>query len=62
MILKETRCQVTIGQNGRILISGRTREDEELAVKVINKIDAEAHTSGLTNRIQDYFKEIKLHP
>jgi exosome complex component RRP4 len=62
MILKETRCQITIGQNGRILISGRTREDEELAVKVINKIDAEAHTSGLTNRIQDYFKEIKSHP
>ncbi len=59
MILKESRCQVTIGQNGKILISGRNREDEELVVKVINKIDAEAHTSGLTNRIQEYLKELK---
>jgi exosome complex component RRP4 len=61
MILKETRCQVTIGQNGRILISGKNREDEELVVKVINKIDAEAHTSGLTNRIQEYLKNHKTH-
>jgi exosome complex component RRP4 len=59
MILKETRCQVTIGQNGKVLINGRNREDEELVVKVINKIEAEAHTSGLTNRIQEYLKEIK---
>ncbi len=59
MILKETRCQVTIGQNGKILIQGRNREDEELVVKVIKKIEAEAHTSGLTNRIQEYLKEIK---
>jgi len=59
MILKETRCQVTIGQNGKILIHGRNRNDEELAVNVINKIETEAHTSGLTNRIQEYFKEIK---
>ncbi|MBN2218980.1 MAG: hypothetical protein JW697_01745, partial [Kosmotogaceae bacterium] len=59
MILKETNCQVTIGQNGKILISGRNRKDEELVVKVIKKIEAEAHTSGLTNRIQEYLKEKK---
>ena len=59
MILKETRCQITIGQNGKILINGRNRDDEELVVKVINKIETEAHTSGLTNRVQEYFKEIK---
>ena len=59
MILKETRCQVTIGQNGKILIHGRNRNDEELVVKVINKVETEAHTSGLTNRVQEYLKEIK---
>lgn len=59
MILKETRCQVTIGQNGKILINGRNRKDEELVVTVINKIETEAHTSGLTNRIQEFLKEIK---
>jgi exosome complex component RRP4 len=59
MILKETRCNVTIGQNGRILINGRGREDEEIVERVVHKIEAEAHTSGLTNRIQEYLKAIK---
>ena len=40
-------------------INGRNREDEELVVKVINKVETEAHTSGLTNRVQEYLKEIK---
>jgi exosome complex component RRP4 len=62
MILRETRCHVTIGQNGRILVSGRNRADEELVVKVISKVDAEAHTSGLTSRIQEYLKNIKKRP
>jgi exosome complex component RRP4 len=62
MILKETRCQVTIGQNGRVLIHGRNRADEALAVKVIKKVDAEAHTSGLTSRIQAYFTALKSKP
>ncbi len=59
MILRDTGCQITIGQNGRILINGRNREDEDLVVKVIHKIETEAHTSGLTNRIQEYIRTIK---
>ena len=59
MILRETECQVTIGQNGRILINGKDRDSEELVVKVIRKIEAEAHTSGLTNRIQEFFTKLK---
>lgn len=58
MILRETGCNIVIGQNGRILIDGRTREQEELAVRVIQKIEREAHISGLTNRVQAYLKEI----
>ena len=59
MILRETGCNIVIGQNGRILIDGRTREQETLAVDVIHKIEREAHISGLTNRVQDYLKIIK---
>jgi exosome complex component RRP4 len=59
MILRETRCNVNIGQNGLILINGKNREDEDLVVKVIRKVEAEAHTSGLTNRIQEYLRQIK---
>jgi len=60
MIIKETGCRVTIGQNGRILISGPSREREELVVKVIDKIEREAHTSGLTNRTQEFLRQLKV--
>jgi exosome complex component RRP4 len=59
MILRETRCNIVIGQNGRILIHGRTREQERMAVSVIEKIEREAHISGLTNRVQEYLRQLK---
>jgi exosome complex component RRP4 len=59
MILKETGCRVAIGQNGRILVSGPNREREEMVVKVMNKIELEAHTSGLTNRAQELLRQLK---
>ena len=59
MILRATGCNVVIGQNGRILIHGRTREQEEMAVKVINKVEKEAHISGLTSRVQEYLRMLK---
>jgi exosome complex component RRP4 len=59
MIIKETGCRVTIGQNGNILVSGPNREREEMVVKVIEKIEQEAHISGLTNRTQEYLKKLK---
>ena len=57
MIKKETGCQLTIGQNGWILISGRTPEDERLAVMALRKIEAESHTSGLTDRVTEMIKK-----
>lgn len=50
-ILKRyTKCWIFVGQNGRIWIKG---EDEkvDLLVKAIRKIEKEAHTFGLTERI-----------
>ena len=57
MIKKETGCQLTIGQNGWILISGRSPEDERLAVMALRKIEAESHTSGLTDRVTEMIKK-----
>ena len=57
MIKKETGCQLTIGQNGWILISGRSPEDERLAVIALRKIEAESHTSGLTDRVTEMIKK-----
>ena len=59
MILKETGCNIVIGQNGRILIQGKTREQEMMVVRVIDKIEREAHISGLTNRVQEYLRKLK---
>jgi exosome complex component RRP4 len=59
MLKQETGCQIAIGQNGRILINGKTPEDERLAVMAIRKIEQEAHTTGLTDRVTEMLKEEK---
>jgi exosome complex component RRP4 len=55
LLKKESNCQIFVGQNGRIWISGKTRDEEAVVADAIRKIEAEAHTSGLTDRIQEYF-------
>jgi exosome complex component RRP4 len=57
MIKRETGCQLTIGQNGLILISGRSPKEERLAVLALRKIEAESHTSGLTDQVNEMIKK-----
>jgi len=59
IIKKETNCQIILGLNGVILITGKSLEDEELAIMAIRKIEEESHTSGLTDRITQMLKEEK---
>lgn len=59
IIKKETNCRITLGQNGLIIVSGRTIEDEQLAVMALQKIEEESHTSGLTDRITQMLKKEK---
>jgi exosome complex component RRP4 len=59
MIKQETGCQIILGLNGVILVTGKTPEDEELAMMAIKKIEDESHTSGLTDRITQLLKEEK---
>ena len=59
MIKRETGCNITVGQNGVVLVSGKTAELETLAIQVIFLIEQEAHMSGLTNRITEYMKKEK---
>jgi len=59
MIKQETGCQIILGFNGVILITGKNLEDEQLAIMAIHKIDEESHTSGLTDRITQMIKEEK---
>ena len=57
LIKTETNCRLMIGQNGRVWVSGKTLENELLIEKVIRKIEREAHTSGLTDRVKELIKK-----
>lgn len=57
MIKKETGCQLTIGQNGLVLISGRSAEEERIAVLALRKIEKESHTSGLTDKVTEMIRK-----
>ena len=59
-IKQETGCQIILGVNGVILVTGKNTADEELAMMAIRKIEEESHTSGLTDRITQFLKEEKL--
>jgi exosome complex component RRP4 len=59
LIKQETGCHIILGHNGVILITGKSLEDEELAMIAIRKIDEESHTTGLTDRISQLIKKEK---
>jgi exosome complex component RRP4 len=59
MIKRETGCHILLGQNGLALVSGKTPEDERLAVMAIRKVEDESHTSGLTDRVMQMLKSDK---
>jgi exosome complex component RRP4 len=59
MIKQETNCQIILGLNGVILVTGKNVADEDLAMRSIKKIEEESHTTGLTDRITQLLKEEK---
>lgn len=59
LLTRETNTRITVGQNGLILISGEKPEMEALAVKVLQMIEREAHTLGLTDRVGELLKKEK---
>ena len=60
VIKEQTGCQIILGLNGVILVTGKTIEDEQLALKAIRTIEEESHTTGLTDRITKMLKEEKF--
>ena len=53
MLKRETGCQITVGQNGVIMVWGKSPESERVAVEAIYMVEREAHTRGLTDRIRE---------
>ena len=53
-INQATNCNIIVGQNGLIWISGG---DENLAARAVKKVDDEAHIDGLTDKMADWLEE-----
>lgn len=60
MIKSATGCSITVGQNGKIWISGDDLEKEILSKKIVEFIAENAITSGLTDRVENYIKDLGL--
>ncbi|OYT32276.1 MAG: RNA-binding protein [Thermofilum sp. ex4484_79] len=58
LIKEMLKVNVIVGKNGRILVIGSKPEHEALAVMVIKKIEKEAHTTGLTDRVKSYITKM----
>ncbi len=56
-VKEHTKTQIVVGQNGTIWISGEDPVLENLAEETIKKIVDEAHTPGLTDRIEKWLVE-----
>ncbi len=59
IIKRELDCQIVVGQNGRVWIFAKDPFYEEVAIKVIRKIEEEAHTTGLTDRVREIIRRLK---
>jgi exosome complex component RRP4 len=59
IIKEETGCNITVGQNGTVLIKGDKIDDELFAKKAIMFITEKSFVSGLTDEVIKWFKEQK---
>ena len=56
IIKDETKCEITVGQNGLIWIQGKSVEDELFAKKAINFIAENSFVEGLTEEVKRWFE------
>jgi len=59
MLINETGCDIVVAQNGRIWINCNNKELEDILILALKKIEAEAHTTGLTDRTRSFIREEK---
>jgi len=59
LIKQETGCNITIGQNGLIWVSGDKIDNELFAKKAILFVTERSYIEGLTDELKKWFKENK---
>ncbi len=58
MIKDATATRIVVGQNGLIWVDGEP-ENVMAAISAIKMVEREAHTTGLTDRMQKYLEDIR---
>ncbi|WP_174590755.1 exosome complex RNA-binding protein Rrp4 [Methanocella conradii] len=56
MLKKDLNVSIFVGQNGRIWLKGDEKR-VDIAIRAIFKIEHEAHTSGLTDKIKEFISK-----
>jgi len=59
MLKNLTKCNIFVTQNGRIWLKGEDIAHERLLIDSVRKIEKEAHTVGLTDRMSEYIENEK---
>ena len=59
LIKEETGCDISVGQNGFVVINGSDVDSELFAKKAINFVTEKSFVSGLTDEMTKWFKENK---
>ncbi len=59
LLKEELTDKIKIGQNGIVWFSTNSDAIEDILVAVLRKIEREAHTSGLTDRVKETIKKLK---
>ncbi len=59
-IEEATKCNIIVGQNGIIVVSGTNKDAILLTIKAIKIIEEEAHTANLTQRIKGMLEKEKM--
>lgn len=59
LIKENTGCDITVGQNGAVLVKGPSIDDELFAKKAILHVCEKSFISGLTDEVTKWFEENK---
>jgi exosome complex component RRP4 len=58
LIKQETNCDITVGQNGVVWISGSEVEDELKAKEAILFVAGKSFIGGLTEKVKEWFEKV----
>jgi len=59
LIKDNTGCNITVGQNGYVWVNGDSVEKELFAKKAITFVTEKSFVSGLTEKVEEWFKKEK---